>query len=420
MEKNKNFKIIHNLEDDAPFGDINWITISFLTPQNIEKTKYFDVKGFKIHNGYNTAELANDDAKKIKDKNKNHDVYISQIGKIYAWDDTTKTDSIEYDDSELNNLEKTRRENMDKIKLLAQQSKNEYSKIFANTNSERLDAQMKRMQEKLYKKGSITQKEYEMLQTENKPVKGIKEIAKSLESIQEEMEECYKTDYLDENEPTALKYGCASIFSPKHIGGLKTLCFKVRGLFETPLELSKRVKKLQSKYPNERIYNFEVGKWCGFAENDSIDQLILLKQLNFSMKCYLENLEHETEEFNKRKDSLKSRTEQEAKIVKANNRVQKRREKREAEKKKKKSGENNTMENNSIQNFQDVSQPSNQEHTQNLQDVHDVPNETFLPTNNAEDNEAIQNIINFLDDPELKNKFAANKSTLQTLEMNMD
>src|SRR5580700_1979901 len=114
----RRYKIITTIEDDVPVGDVNWCTVSFLTPHKLEKLKFLDIMGFKIHNGYSNIELALDDAKKIKEKNKNHDVYISQLGKIYAWDDATKTDSIEYDNDKLNDLEKTRKENIDKIKLI--------------------------------------------------------------------------------------------------------------------------------------------------------------------------------------------------------------------------------------------------------------------------------------------------------------
>lgn len=125
---NKKYNITSHLQDDAPYGDINWCTLSFFTPQKIEKLKYIDVMAFKIHNGYNTYELADDDAKSIKKLHDRHDVYISQMGKIYAWDDATKSDSIEYDDKKLNDLEKTRRQNIDRAKLMKEQLENEMKK----------------------------------------------------------------------------------------------------------------------------------------------------------------------------------------------------------------------------------------------------------------------------------------------------
>lgn len=383
MVDNKKYKIIKTIEDDAPFGNINWCTISFLTPQNIDNLKYIDVKGFKIHNGYNTSELASDDAKKIKEHDKNHDVYLSQIGKIYSWDDATKTDCIEYDDEKLNNLEKTRRENIDKIKLMSEQFKNERKTIYAtasaNTDAEKAELTRKRLQEKLYADGKITLKELEMIRETNKPCKDVKQMAESLEKIKTEMEECFQTDYLAENNPVPLKFGCISIYSPKKIGGLKTLCFKIRGLFQSMPELDKRIKKLESIYPHDRLYRFEIGKWTPFSENDDIHPLNLLKQLNYSMKHYLENLTNEESEFEKRKENLQSQTEQESKIIKANNRREKRNGKRSNAKSK-------------------VSVPVSKP----------AEIESFGDQQNKE---SIQNILDYLDDPELRNKYPASSTT---------
>ncbi|MEM3063180.1 MAG: DUF5832 domain-containing protein, partial [Nitrososphaerota archaeon] len=58
---------------------------------------------------------------------------------------------------------------------------------------------------------------------------------------------------------------------------------------------------------------FEVGKWCAFSERDDIEPNVLLKQLNYCMKCYLDKLIREKEEFEKRKEELKKKTEQETK-----------------------------------------------------------------------------------------------------------
>ena len=409
MSTNKKFKIISNIEDDAPFGDVNWCTISFLTPQKMPEMKYLDVLGFKVHNGYNTAELASDDAKRIKEKNKNHDVYLSQLGKIYAWDDATKTDSFEYGDEKLNDLERERRQNIDKTKLMIQQFENEHKhknkNINANTDTEKIETQRKRMQKKLYDKGLITKQEYEMVQNENVPCKEIKDIAANLEKINLEMEKCFETDYLDENDPSALKYGCLTIFSPKHIGGLKTLCFKIRGMFQTVPELNKRIKKLQRLYPDDRIYNFEIGKWCSFSENDKVEPLVLQKQLNYAMKQYLDTLSTEQEEFEKRKESMKNKAEQEGKLVNAKNRREKRKAKRAA--KKSKLAEANP----------ETQKISNPEQTSNPKQT--APTDTITTFGDAEDDAAIQRIWNYLDEPELRNKFVTDKSKLETMEVKL-
>jgi len=39
---------------------------------------------------------------------------------------------------------------------------------------------------------------------------------------------------------------------------------------------------------------------------------------------------------------------------------------------------------------------------------------------NNEDDQAIQNILNYLDDPELKDKFIADKNSIQTMEVDIN
>lgn len=401
--QNTKYHIISSIENDAPTSGVNWCTISFLTPQNIEKTKYLDAKGFKVYDGYNTEELAKDDAKNIKEHNKNHDVYISQIGKIYAWDDSTKTEQIEYEDQKLNDLEKTKKENDDKIKLMKEQFKNEYTTTQA-TNTEKTKAEELRQkyQKKLYEKGLITKQEYDLMMDENKPGKDVKEIVLQLEKIKDEVEEAYQTDYLDETKPTGLKYGCMSIYSPKHIGGLKTLIFKVRGLYQTPAELARRIKKLQTLYPNDRIYQFEIGKWCVFSEKDGIDTTILLKQLNYSMKCYLEKMELQTKEFEERKQSLVDKTKKEANTIKKLNRNQRRKEKREAKKARTENVDTRDTNIPTVQKSESIT---------SLDSLTSMGDET--------DDAHIQQIFNFLDDPELRDKYAATATdcTTQTVEI---
>jgi hypothetical protein len=319
----KRYEIIPSIEEDAPFGYINWCTISFLTPQKIDSLKHLNVKGFKVHNGYTTCELADLDSKKIKEKNNNHDIYIAQIGKLYSWDDQTKAENIEYDNKKLNELEKVRQENMDKAKLIKKQFENERKTLLSKMDTERLDKIKIRLQKKLYEKGLITKKEYDALQNnKNKLEKKIN--INETKNVQIEIDECYRIDYLDENEPVGLKYGCITFYSPKWIGGLESLYFKIRGLFQTMDELNERIEYLKKNYPLDKLYIFEVGKWCPFTEIENNDQIKILKELNYAMKCYLENLSKENEEYEKRKKSLMNGIEQESKLTKRKTRAQKR------------------------------------------------------------------------------------------------
>ncbi len=64
-------------------------------------------------------------------KNGNHDISISITGHVHVWDDNTCADNINYDNKKLNELEKNRKENVDRIKMVAQQTQ---SSILLHSN----------------------------------------------------------------------------------------------------------------------------------------------------------------------------------------------------------------------------------------------------------------------------------------------
>lgn len=307
----KKYNIITNIVDDGPHGNINWYTISFLTPQNIEKLKYTDIKAFKVHNGYNSYEIATSNAKEIKNYQSIHDVYVCQMGKIYAWDDVSRSESMEYDDEKLNDLEKTRKQNEDKVKLMRETFKNEFKTNSLAVEKTKADIVRKRLHRKLYQKGKITKSEYEKM-TQTATVSDSDTVRKAMDLVNKEMETTNECDYLLENPPSALKYGCITIFSPKKIGGLQTLCYKLRGLYETPEKLRRRVNELQEIYQEDTVHTFEVGKWSAFSETANNDSGYMLKLLNYSMKCYIDNIESERVEFGKHQEQLKTNSDKPA------------------------------------------------------------------------------------------------------------
>ncbi|AAV50704.1 hypothetical protein [Acanthamoeba castellanii mimivirus] len=398
---NRRAERLTTIGDDAPFGNINFFTISFLSPEKVEKTKYLDIRGFKIHNGYNTLEVANSDAKELRKKYIDHDVYVTQLGKVYSWDDPTKTDSIEYEDEKLNELEKTRKEHTDKVKLMQQQFKNEFEIIRPNINTDRLNNQKKRLRDKLYSKGLISKAEYEMAETLDKPTNEIKDIAVCQKQAEEEAVKMANEDYLDENPPVGIKFGCISIYSPKFIRGLKQFCFKLRGLFESQEELEDRVNKLHKIYPNDRIHTFEVGKWIPYSDTID-DNEVSLNYLNYSMKCYLDNVANEREEFEKRKDNLQKQNEEAAKITKRKNRQEKRREKRLALKEAKNTAKTSvssipdTSSTTTSTNSTPTNTKSNSVQNINHQGPVELP-DNMDPAINESDKEAIQNILDYIE-----------------------
>lgn len=387
MANTQKYTILNKIENDASFGTLNYCTISFLTPTKVEKTKYLDILGFKIHDGYNSYECCDQDAVKIKDKNKNHDVYIMEMGKVYAWDDATKSDSLQYDDKKLNDLEKTRRENVDKIKLMSEQNKNNYTPM-PTKKKNRQEDMARRLQKQLYDKGKITKYEWEMINETNKPVKLIKEEAAARQEMDKQMADTDKVDYLDENDSVGLKFGCVTIYSPNKIKGLGQMCIKVRGLFETLEEAQERCRKLHTTHKNDQIHIFEVGKWCAYVEEPNVAHKTQLSRLNFAMKCYLDNLEIEMSEFEKRKEALISKNEKETNDNKEKTFVEK----------KKKGGAKKV--------------PAKTE----------APKNSFTSIGDKEDDTNIQSLMEYLEDPELDEIMATKKvpsSTGERVEINI-
>lgn len=288
------YTVINKIENDAPFGSINLYTISFLTPEKLDKTKDLNIYGFKLHNGYTSMETAESEANQIESKNDKHDVYIGEMGKLHSWDDATKTDSLHYKNKKLNDLEKTRREHIAKAKLMSEQFKTDMKK--SNPTQDRKQAQIDRMKKKLYEKGLVTQKDLDLINEQQNP----KINETKLKIINKEMDEAYLTDYLDENESVGFKYGCITIYSSNYVKGLTITCFKIRGLFETLEDANDRVNRIKKVHPNDRCWIFEVGKWNVYSCTDGEDNETQLKKLNYAMKCHLDNLVVEDEKFNER------------------------------------------------------------------------------------------------------------------------
>jgi hypothetical protein len=293
---------LDTIVDDAPFGSINWYSISFITPQKIDKCLMFDVIGFKVHNGYSDKENAIDDVAKLRKASDLDNIYVCKMGAICAWDDDTYADEVEYGIKKLNKYEKSYREQQDKLDLVKKQLESEYNTKKTKTcpdNNSKIKKIRDRMRKKLYEKGTITKHELDALTNKQQPIaEALKNVMKP-EEIMTEATNTFSTDYLDSNPPVAFKYGCISIYCPKKIIGLKTLCYKVRGLFETKQQAIKRAKKIQSMYPHDNLSIFTVGDWCPYSSNIQ-DMQILAPQLNLARKLYIDDIKQKDIEFAER------------------------------------------------------------------------------------------------------------------------
>jgi hypothetical protein len=295
MIRYKEYRVHPKIENDPPYGNLGWYTISFLTPEKMEHLRMLRIRGIKVHNGYTTLEAAREDLKRIREKYPDFDVYLAEMGKIYSWDEITYSEMVHYDNEKLNEMEKTRLDNLNQAKLLAEQFQREHPRKFQK-DPHILGGQRTRekLRKRLYQKGVITRAEFDVL---SKPL--TRREQSKLKVLEQEISQLDQ-DYLIENEPVALKYGCLSIYSPHKIHGLENYCFKVRGLFGTQEELMSRTCHLVESYPDDPVYSFEVGKWCAFTE-EPISAEKALQQLNYVMKCYLDHLTQEKVEFEKRR-----------------------------------------------------------------------------------------------------------------------
>lgn len=397
-KSSKKYNIIDTIAPDAPFGYINWVNISFLTPQKSEKTKYLDVIGFKVQNGYTIEELADSDAQKIKAKNTKHDIYTIEMGKVYAWDDINRTENIEYENKELNNLEKTRRENADKLKLMREQFKNEHMNFPSKNSSDtKKNVTATRLRKRLYREGKITKKEFDLMEEYNKPLSEVKVEAGERTRLEAEATAAFDTDYLDVNDPVPLIYGCMSIFTPKSIKNLATPCLKIRGLFQTEEELLSRIAELEKKYPHDRIHRFKVGEWTVYSDA-AIPGQQMLEQLNYAMKCHLDAMATEADEFQERKEKMTEDAANQGKFQKMNNNRERRKAKKEAKAAKKNKQADDTI--------ASASTPAASEPAA-------VPTKPSADsaTRKNETNEAILKLMDYLNDDELAGKYVTEPTT---------
>lgn len=306
MKKYSPYKLIN----DAPYGNINYYTISLLYLDEFP----LDIYGFKVYNGYTNLDQASEDAEKIRSKNSNHDVMVCETGKIYSWKGSDSQKTI-YDNEKLNKMELKHRENADKAKLLHEQYNNERKIYDKKTKIQ------ERLRNKLYERGQISMKEYNMLNHDINKTKDNENIAKNYSKIIEEAKNL-KIDYLDENEEVALRYGCISVFNNRTLKGLKEnlILFKIRGLFETQEKAIKRRKQILKDLPNDNIIIFEISKWCPYSIND---EDLLAEKLNYLMKKYLDEIENRNKEFKERQNEVQEKKETKQKKSKKNKKTKK-------------------------------------------------------------------------------------------------
>jgi hypothetical protein len=332
-DEQKKYTMLEKIVADEPFKNQLYFTISFLTPSKYEKTRYLDIRGFKVYSVYSSEESAHGGAQEIRKNAKNFDVWIGEVGHAHEWDNMDKTRNIEHENKELNELDKNFRENADKAKMFDEFVK-EDRKLKINYRDPKLYEQTRRMQKKLLDRGLITKEEYEALERDNEvlqktdgealketPLEGKKnmkvgELREEMKKLQEACEQCKREgrDFLDEEPDSVFKYGIISFYSPKRIKNLKKMLFKCRGLFANRENVLKRAAQLSQLYPKDRIEIFEIGKWNAYheASGETADTSLSPEEknsrLNYAMKEYLIYLKNSKEEYEERKKKLMNET----------------------------------------------------------------------------------------------------------------
>lgn len=312
------YNILETIKDDAAPNAISWCTLSFLTATKIDKINFLHIKGFRIYNGYTSESDAEKDANLLRAQLTLHDIFVAPIGKVLAWDDLNCTEKIDYKAStdeytdKLNDMESKRRESSDKHGLIQQQCINDRQSA-AQSRAEKIK---NNLQNKLHQKNKLTSVDQMRLEKQLDKFKFDPTYSTKYNAIKDDIVKTWEIDYLDESAKVPITCGIVTIYSPYKIMGINRYYLKINGLFDSDYRLDKFVKKY-NKMNNVKpdIYRFDIGEWSAYSDIDvQYDATELLMQLNYCMKCYLDQIDAQNAEFNERMEKIKQlKEEQEAK-----------------------------------------------------------------------------------------------------------
>lgn len=136
LKQKEIFKLMHFLKDkyniEKTYSEIDEDFKSYLVNANVKLEKQFyeendfhtSVRGLKIRGVYDTQREAKMRAKTLRKLDVNHNVFVGQVGFWLPWDpDPFDVQEMEYMESELNTLMKSKKENEMKKNLHFQQEK---------------------------------------------------------------------------------------------------------------------------------------------------------------------------------------------------------------------------------------------------------------------------------------------------------
>ena len=146
-------KYIDYLNEDEPIPRQNFVCLSFLSPEGIRNCS---TRGIKIRGVYETYDEAKARADELSKIDPDFDVFVGEVGKWCPWDpDPNSTQDQVYQEKELNDLMKGYKDNLQKVKKMEQQRKND---MIANA-AEQEQSNLSKTQQRLRKKVEAKEKE---------------------------------------------------------------------------------------------------------------------------------------------------------------------------------------------------------------------------------------------------------------------
>ena len=102
MESTYKYTEIDCLDEDDPIAGQQYVLLSFVSPEGIMNCK---IRGVKVRGVYDSLEKANKMAAKLNKIDKNHHIFVGQVGKWLPWDPSSKQiEEEKYGNEKLNNI----------------------------------------------------------------------------------------------------------------------------------------------------------------------------------------------------------------------------------------------------------------------------------------------------------------------------
>ena len=181
------------LTEDSAFLPANqkFVCLSFLTPTKEDKAT---LSGIKIRGVFDTYESACEHAKKIREYDEYHNVFVGEMGKWLAFDPDPESEYVkdsEYANEKLNSIMKNYKENQEKSKLFHEHQKNEQIKKNLDANIEQRNKNKRELDENL---ANANEEEKQKL------LKNMEEIEKQIKKMEDR-----KSELEDINKGLAIK-----------------------------------------------------------------------------------------------------------------------------------------------------------------------------------------------------------------------